>query len=423
LAWGSIRVKIAVSAKKCYILNFMKENIEEIKQGTVTSPQGFLAGAVEAAIKYKGRLDLGILYSEEPCTSAAVFTANKVKAAPILLSMKNIEKGKVRALVVNSGCANACTGDEGLKDAADMADFTAAKLGVRRAQVIVASTGVIGTSLPLDRIQAGIETTQLFRDGGHRLARAIMTTDTRPKEIAVRAVDSTGHYTIGGIAKGAGMIHPNMATLLSFLATDAKVEAGFLQKALRAAVDNSFNMITIDGDTSTNDMVSIMANGAANNDQITDKNGRMFQEALNQVCRFLACSIAADGEGATKLIEVSIEGAKSMAEGKKIARTIAGSSLVKSAIHGNDPNWGRIVAALGRSGTAMDEEHLDVYLQDEQVMQAGSPLPFEKDKLSRRLKTDKVIIRVCLNIGNGKAIAWGCDLSQEYVTINSDYTT
>ncbi len=401
----------------------MKENIEEIKQGTVTSPQGFLAGAVEAAVKYKGRLDLGILYSEEPCTSAAVFTANKVKAAPILLSMKNIGKRRVRAVVVNSGCANACTGGKGLKDATDMADFTAAKLGIRPSTVIVASTGVIGTGLPMERIKAGIEKADLSRNGGHRLARAIMTTDTRPKEIAVRAVDSTGHYTIGGIAKGAGMIHPNMATLLGFLATDAKVEARFLQKALAAAVETSFNMITIDGDTSTNDMVSIMANGAANNELIAEKNGRVFQQALDTVCRYLACSIAADGEGATKLIEVSVEGAKNIAEARKIARIIAGSALVKSAIHGNDPNWGRIVAALGRSGTAMDEKKLDVLLQGEMVMQAGCPLPFKKDKLSRRLKTDKVTISVCLNIGNGKASAWGCDLSQEYVTINSDYTT
>jgi glutamate N-acetyltransferase/amino-acid N-acetyltransferase len=414
---------MAVPAKKCYILDLMKENVEEIKQGTVTSPQGFLAGAVEAAVKYKGRLDLGILYSEKPCTAAAVFTANKVKAAPILLSMKNVGKGKVRAVVVNSGCANACTGDKGLKDAAAMAEFTAAKLGVRPSQVIVASTGVIGTGLPLDRIKAGIEKTELSGDGGHRLARAIMTTDTRPKEIAVRAVDITGHYTIGGIAKGAGMIHPNMATLLSFLATDARVEAGFLQKALSAAVESSFNMITIDGDTSTNDMVSIMANGAANGELITEKNGRVFQRSLDIVCRFLACSIAADGEGATKLIEVNIEGAKSTAEARIIARTIAASSLVKSAIHGNDPNWGRIVAALGRSGTAMDEKKLDVFLQEEMVMQAGSPLPFEKNRLSRRLKTDKVTIRLVLNIGKGQATAWGCDLSQEYVTINSDYTT
>ena len=401
----------------------MKEKIEEIKQGTVTSPQGFLAGAVEAAVKYKGRLDLGILYSEAPGVSAAVFTKSRVKAAPILISMKNNGKGKVRAVVVNSGCANACTGEKGLRDAADMAAFTAKKLAIRADQVMVASTGVIGTILPTDRIRAGIGKIELLKDGGHKLARAIMTTDTRPKEIAVRVMDGSGHYTIGGIAKGAGMIHPDMATLLGFLTTDARVEAAFLARALKAAVNDSFNMLTIDGDTSTNDMVSIMANGRADNETIAAKNGRMFREALGRVCRYLACSIAADGEGATRLIEVCVEGAKSRSQARKVARLIAASALVKSAVHGNDPNWGRVVAVLGRSGAAMDEGMLDVYLQDEQVMRSGSPVPFDKDKLSRRMKTDKVTIKVCLNIGAGNAVAWGCDLSQEYVTINSDYTT
>jgi glutamate N-acetyltransferase/amino-acid N-acetyltransferase len=401
----------------------MKYKITEIKQGTVTSPQGFLAGATEAAVKYKGRLDLGILYSEKPCTSAAVFTGNKVKAAPILVSMKNMEKGKVRAILANSGCANACTGDKGLKDANETAGLVAAKLGIPRTQVIVASTGVIGTNMPLKRIEAGIGKIILTKDGGHKLEKAIMTTDTRPKEIAVKVTDSVGQYVIGGIAKGAGMIHPNMATLLGFLTTDASVEISFLRKVLKTAVDNTINMVTIDGDTSTNDMVSIMANGAADTEEITGKNGKNFQEALNYVCQFLARSIAADGEGATKLIEVSIEGAKSATDAKKIARTIAGSSLVKSAIHGNDPNWGRIVAALGRSGAAMEEKYVDVFLQDGPMMRQGSPLPFDKNKLSRKLKTGEVKIRVCLNIGSGKAVAWGCDLSQEYVTINSDYTT
>jgi glutamate N-acetyltransferase / amino-acid N-acetyltransferase len=401
----------------------MKDKIEEVKQGTVTSPLGFIAGAAEAAVKYKGRLDLGILYSEEPSVSAAVFTGNKVKAAPILLSMKHNEKAKARALIVNSGCANACTGDQGLKDAADMAGFTADKLGIPLQQVLVASTGVIGVNLPVARIKAGVEKIALTRDGGHKLARAIMTTDTRPKEIAIKVADVSGEYTIAGIAKGAGMIHPNMATLLGFLSTDARVEPAFLQKALKSAVENSFNMITIDGDTSTNDMVSIFANGAADNAIINSKNGKMFQEGLDRVCRFLARSIAADGEGATKLIQVSIEGAKSTADAKKAARMIAGSSLVKSAIHGNDPNWGRVVAALGRSAAAMDEELLDVFLQEQQVMKAGAPLPFDKGHLSKKLKTGEVTVRVCLNIGTGKAVAWGCDLSQEYVTINSDYTT
>jgi len=401
----------------------MKEKTEDIKQGTVTSPQGFLAGAVEAAIKYKGRLDLGLLYSEAPAVSAAVFTRSKVKAAPIILSMKNNEKGRARAVVVNSGCANACTGDRGLQDAAEMAALAAKKLGIRADQVMVASTGVIGNVMPIDRIQKGIGKIELLKSGGHKLARAIMTTDTRPKEIAVRVMEQNGHYTIGGIAKGAGMIHPDMATLLSFLTTDARIDRLFLAKALRAAVEDSFNMITVDGDTSTNDMVSIIANGKADNDLITAENGRMFKHALSRVCRYLACSIAADGEGATRLIEVCIESAKSRAQARKVARLIAASALVKSAVHGNDPNWGRVVAVLGRSGADMDEGALDVYLQGEQVMRSGNPLPFEKNKLSRRMKADEVTIRVCLNIGTGSAVAWGCDLSQEYVTINSDYTT
>jgi len=401
----------------------MKEKIEDIKQGTVTSPQGFLAGAVEASVKYKGRLDLGILFSDATTVSAAVFTKNKIKAAPVLISMKNNEKGRVRAVVVNSGCANACTGEKGLRDATDMAAITARKLGIKADHVMVASTGVIGTSLPVDRVRTGIGKIELRKDGGHKLARAIMTTDTRPKEIAVRVMDGSGHYSIGGIAKGAGMIHPDLATLLSFLTTDARVESAFLARALKAAVADSFNMLTIDGDTSTNDMVSIMANGKADNEMITAKNGRMFSEGLNRVCRYLACSIAADGEGATRLIEVCVEGAKSRSQARKVARLIAASALGKSAVHGNDPNWGRIVAVMGRSGIDMEEGMLDVYLQGEQVMRAGSPLPFEKDKLSRRMKADMVTIKACLNIGAGIAFAWGCDLSQEYVTINSDYTT
>jgi glutamate N-acetyltransferase/amino-acid N-acetyltransferase len=401
----------------------MKEKIEPIAKGTVTSPQGFTAGAVEAAVKYKGRLDLGILYSEQPAVSAAVFTGNKVKAAPILISMKHQELGKARAVVVNSGCANACTGDKGLKDAEEMAGAAAFKLGIERTQMLVASTGVIGIELPLDRIKAAVDKIKLSKDGGHNLARAIMTTDTRPKEIALWVSDGTGHYIISGIAKGAGMIHPNMATLLSFLATDAKVSPAFLKKALKTAVDLTFNMITIDGDTSTNDMVSIIANGAAGNIMVQEKNGKVFQAALNEVCKYLACSIAGDGEGATKLIEITVTSAKNIADARKAVRTIGGSSLVKSAIHGNDPNWGRIVAALGRSGAYFEEPLLDVFLQGEQVLRQGRPLPFLKDKLSKQLKTDKVDIKVCLNIANGNATGWGCDLSQEYVTINSDYTT
>lgn len=415
--------KIELSFKKCYSLDFMKEKIEPIAKGTVTSPEGFSAGAVEAAVKYKGRLDLGILYSEKPSISAAVFTGNKVKAAPVLVSMKHQELGKARAVIVNSGCANACTGEKGLKAAEEMAGVAAIKLGIERNQMLVASTGVIGVELPIDRIKTAIKKIKMSKNGGHNLARAIMTTDTRPKELALWVADSTGHYIISGIAKGSGMINPNMATLLGFLSTDAKVSPVFLAKALKTAVDMSFNMINIDGDTSTNDMISIIANGAAGNTLISEKNGKVFQQALNEVCKYLACSIAGDGEGASKLIEVSVTGARNIADAKKAVSTIVGSSLVKAAIHGNDPNWGRIVAALGRSGVSFDETRLDVFLQDKQVLGMGSPLPFEKNRLSKQLKKDKVDIKVCLNIANASATGWGCDLSQEYVTINSDYTT
>jgi glutamate N-acetyltransferase/amino-acid N-acetyltransferase len=337
--------------------------------------------------------------------------------------MEHIQYGNARAIVVNSGCANACTGDIGMRSATETAELVSEKLGIPQEQVLVASTGVIGTHMPMEKMKYGIQKLKLAADSGHKLAAAIMTTDTRPKEIALLVEDTTGKYTIGGIAKGAGMIHPDMATLLCFLATDALVEKDFLRKALKKAVDGSFNMITVDGDTSTNDMLSIMSNGAAANIEINAGNGKTFQTALNRVCQYLAGSIAADGEGATKIIQVDIEGARSMIEARKIARNIAGSSLVKSAIHGNDPNWGRIVAALGRSGAYMQENKLEVYLQDVAVMKNGLPLTMDKNRLSRDINTDKVFIKVCLNIGKGKATAWGCDLSEEYVTINSDYTS
>ena len=397
--------------------------IEEIKDGSITSPRGFIAGAAEAGIKYAGRQDLAILFSEKPCSAAAVFTSNRVKAAPVLVSMKHIAGAGAKAVVVNSGCANACTGDKGLEAAREMAGLTAKKTGIPIEQVLVASTGVIGTEIPMDRVKKGIAGIRLSSNGGHDLAGAIMTTDTKPKEIALKVKDKTGDYIIAGVAKGSGMIHPDMATLLSFLTTDAKVEAAFLSKALKRAVDCSFNMITVDGDTSTNDMVSIMANGAAGNKEIGQGNGKTFQEALKQVCGFLARSLVSDAEGATKIIEVAVEGAKSNAEAKKIGRTIAGSALLKSAVHGNDPNWGRIVAALGRSGAYFEEGKLDVTLQDNTVMQGGRPVGFDKNRLSELMKSEKVTIKLRLNIGRGNAVAWGCDLSEEYVTINSDYTS
>jgi glutamate N-acetyltransferase/amino-acid N-acetyltransferase len=401
----------------------MKANISVINTGTVTSARGFKAGATEAGIKYAGRLDLGLLYSETACNSTAVFTSNRVKAAPILVSMEHMKDGKASAAIVNSGCANACTGQAGMEAARHMAKLAAVKLKIKPEQVIVASTGVIGAHMPVERVKSGLAKLKLDANGGHRLARAIMTTDTQPKEIALKVTDSSGTYVIGGIAKGAGMIHPDMATLLSFITTDARVELKFLRQALKKAVSESFNMITVDGDTSTNDMVALIANGAAGTKEINSRNGKLYQDALNRVCRHLACCIAADGEGATKLIEVQVSEAKTADDARRAARTIAGSALVKSAIHGNDPNWGRIMAALGRSGVYFEEGNVDVYLQGKAMMKGGAPLPLDKTAASASLKKKKVIIEVKLNLGQGKATAWGCDLSEEYVTINSDYTT
>jgi len=395
-----------------------------IPSGNVTSASGFLAGAVHAGIKSEDEPDLAILCSEVPCKAAGVFTTNQIKSAPVILSQKHIVKGRAQAVVVNSGCANACMGGQGLADARGMANLAAAKLGIYPEEVLVASTGVIGVPLPMDKIRAGIPKIKPNREGGHDFCRAIMTTDTRPKELAVK-VDLKGtEFTIGGVAKGIGMIHPNLATMLCFIATDAVVSADFLQAALQKVVDCSFNMVSIDGDTSPNDCAFLLANGLAGNQPIDFDNGGDFQEALNAVCTHLAKSMAQDGEGATKLIEVIVEGAEDQAGARQAARTIAGSPLVKAAINGNDPNWGRIVAALGRSGARVREDRLDVYLNDVCVMKQGCPAPFNKGEMKSALSnSDSVLIRLCLNLGDGQATAWGCDLSQEYVRINSRYTT
>jgi glutamate N-acetyltransferase/amino-acid N-acetyltransferase len=399
-----------------------------VPDGTITSPKGFLAGATYIGLKKLGGdlLDLGILYSEVPCVAAGVFTTNKVKAAPVLLCQKNLKGNTAQAIVINSGCANACTGERGMKHADQTAAQAAKKLGLSRQQVLVASTGVIGKHLPMKQVSDGVRKLKLSSDGGHTLAKAIMTTDTFSKEIAARLKLGNGsEITIGGIAKGSGMIHPNMATLLCFMATDAAVSPAFLKKALRKAADASFNMITVDGDSSPNDSAIILANGLAGNKILKsgDPGADEFQQALREVCLYLAKSIARDGEGATKLIQVTVEGAQTVAQARNGARTIASSSLVKSAVHGSDPNWGRIIAALGRSGIEMHETRVDLYLDNLCIMKAGRPLPLDKKRAKSILDRAGVPIRVCLNLGNASATAWGCDLSEEYVTINSEYTT
>jgi glutamate N-acetyltransferase/amino-acid N-acetyltransferase len=399
----------------------MNGRIETVPAGTVTTPKGFLAGATYAGLKDRGLLDLGVLFSEVPCNAAGVFTTNKIKAAPVGLCQRHLKGGRVQAMVANSGCANACTGERGREGAVEMAILAAGKLGLLPEDVLVASTGPIGMSLPIELIGEGIQRLALSPGGGHELAKAIMTTDTFAKEIAVRVKGEDHEFTIGGIAKGAGMIHPDLATMLCFLTTDAAVGADFIQAALERAVDTSFNMITIDGDTSPNDSVILLANGLAGIGVETE--AEAFQIALEEVCVYLARCVVRDGEGATRLIEVRVEGAHTDAEARLAARTIAGSPLVKAAVHGGDPNWGRIIAALGRSGVEVVESRIDLYLNNLCLMKGGNPLRFDGGEAQAMLSQDEVPIRVCLNLSQGEATAWGCDLSEEYVTINSAYMT
>lgn len=405
----------------------MKPEYKAIPHGTVTSPRGFLAGTTYAKIKTEGKnaLDLGILYSEVPCIIAGAFTTNKIKAAPVVLCQERLERKRAQAIVVNSGCANACTGKQGLADSAEMADLTAKKLGISPEDVLVASTGVIGVPLPMKRLQTGIKKIFLSPEGGHHLAEAIMTTDTSPKEIAVIFKLNETEVTIGGVAKGAGMIHPNLATMLCFITTDAAIDAKFAQRVLQSAIDDTFNMITIDGDTSPNDTVLLLANGLASNSPLKASmdEAKIFRAVLRDVCLYLAKGIIRGGEGATKLIEVSVEGAFTLKDARIAARTIASSPLVKTAVHGNDPNWGRIIAALGRSGAEINPVKIDLYLKDICLLKAGCPVLFDNEKAKRVLTSDKVSFRIRLNLGKESATAWGCDLSEEYITINSAYVT
>ena len=405
----------------------MEVKIEFIGSGSITSPRGFRGGATYAGIKKRAKdvLDLGILFSKAPCATTALFTTNRIKAAPIILCQQRLKSGRAMAVVVNSGCANACTGEQGLADATEMTKLAAKGMGLSHEDVLVASTGVIGQLLPMKLIKAGIDRIVLSADGGHELAMAMMTTDTVPKETAVSVSSGESQFTIGGVTKGSGMIHPNLATMLCFLTTDAAVDIDFLKLALRRAADISFNMVSVDGDTSPNDTVLIMANGLAGNEPIAPGSqlAGAFQQTLDQVCIYLAKCIARDGEGASRLVEVTVSGAPSVAEARLAARTVVSSPLVKAAVHGSDPNWGRIVAAVGRSGVEVVESKIDLCIGEVCLVEGGRPLPFDEQSVVRVLKQSEVPIALHLNLGTGTATAWGCDLSEEYVTINSKYTT
>ena len=394
--------------------------------GSVTSPLGFVAGAVYAGIKApgEGKLDVGILASDRPCTAAAMFTRSTVKGAPVLVSQRNAADGNARAIVVNSGISNVANGPQGIADAEEMCRLAAAKLAVPPEELLVGSTGVIGKPLPMHLIGDAISRIELCAEGGHDFARAIMTTDTHPKTLAVRFQAVGRDYSIGAVAKGSGMIHPDMATMFCFLTTDAPIELSFLRAALSHAVDESLNMISVDGDTSTSDTTAIFANGAAGGDAITASHtaASAFESALVGVCTSIAKTLARDGEGATKLIEVRIEGAASREEARAAARTITVSPLVKTAAHGADPNWGRVLMAIGRSGAAINLDRAGVWLGETRVY-SGSPAPYDEHAVSEYLTNENVIIRADLACGESIATAWGCDMSAEYVQINSDYTT
>ncbi len=397
-----------------------------LKDGSVTTPKGFQTGAINAGLKTHGedRLDLTILYSTGPSIGAGVFTLNKIAAAPVRVSKDHLARARPRAVVVNSGCANAAVGPQGVIDAEDTTRIVAAKLGLKPEEVLVCSTGVIGVELPMGLLRNAIPKIQLASDKGHDFARAIITTDTGPHEACVQFQVQGKTVTIGGAAKGAGMIHPNMATLLAFVTTDAAVEPAFLQKALKEAADDTFNMLSIDGDTSTNDTLLLFANGQAGNAPISGgPDGALFQQALTAVCRELARMLASTGEGVTKLLEVRIEGAKSREDARKAARTIASSVLLKAAAYGNDPNWGRVLAALGRSGADIVEEKIAVYINEICVMDEGRPVPFFREAAEATMRRPEVVFQVKLNMGEHAATAWGCDLTNEYVYINSAYTT
>jgi glutamate N-acetyltransferase/amino-acid N-acetyltransferase len=404
----------------------------------VTVPRGFLAGAVAAGLRERGRGDdLALLFSEAPCVAAGLFTSAAFRAAPVVLSQRNLVDGRAQAVIANAGCANAYTGAEGYRDSEEMArlvashfrlagrsDRTASEVPVGESDVLVASTGVTGQRLPMDKIRAALPSITLDA-GGERFARAIMTTDTVPKQAAAIFRAGEREYRIGGCAKGSGMIHPNLATMLAFLTTDAPVERAFLEESLRQAAAASFEMITVDGDSSPNDSLIILANGLGGGPALREgvDGASQFREAVAQVCVELAKGMARDAEGATKLIEVKVVGAKSIADARVAARTVAGSPLVKSAVYGNDPNWGRVLAAVARSGADAEESRTSLFWQGVCLFQKGRLVPYDEKAVGAATNAPEVRIRVDLGLGDARATAWGCDLTEEYVRINSEYTT
>lgn len=403
-------------------------DLHRLGEGSVTAPKGFFAGGLHCGIKRK-RLDLGWLYSAVPATAAGVYTTNLFQAPPLKVTQDSLSHNKkIQGIIVNSGNANACTGEEGLLHAKGMRKWFADQIGVSQHLVAVGSTGVIGEALPIEKIQKGIEAIDDLErlNSADDFEKAILTTDTVQKKSCIQFQIDGKTVTIGGVAKGSGMIHPNMATMLAFITTDANVSNVALDQALKYCVNQTFNMITVDGDTSTNDMVLLLANGLAGNFELSPQHPdwAVFLEGLNSVCQELAILIAKDGEGATKLIEVQVSGANTERDAKNIAKAIAGSNLVKSAIFGTDPNWGRIITAAGYSGAKFSVEETSVKLGPYRVVNGGIPVEFKEEDIKSYLEeNDNIVIFIELQSGKSSATAWGCDLTYDYVRINASYRT
>ena len=405
-------------------------SIKPIEAGGVTSPRDFVAGTAVAAIKKPGRADVAIVASGRDCAAAAVFTQNQVVAAPIIISRETWANHahQIRAVVANAGNANACTGQPGLANGREMQRVTAVSLDCQPHQVLVLSTGVIGVQLPMARLTAGIEQAaqQLNAAHGHQAAQAIMTTDTYAKETAVSLQLSTGSVTIGGMAKGSGMIHPNMATMLAVLTTDALVAPEQLQAMLQTAVATSFNRISVDGDTSTNDAVILLANGATGVGLANADDAALFGQALTQICTHLAHLIVRDGEGATKFVTLHVSGTTDDVAAHQIAQTIATSPLVKTAFAGSDANWGRILAAAGRAGIAFDQNQVSLYIEGDKRLQLvahGTPTAYAEADAAAIFAETAFTVHLDLHAGPGRATMWTTDLSHDYVSINADYRT
>ncbi|MGM0472016.1 MAG: bifunctional glutamate N-acetyltransferase/amino-acid acetyltransferase ArgJ [Bacillota bacterium] len=408
----------------------MSTQKQEVKykdlSGGITNPPGFLGAGINCGIKEYEK-DLALVYSETEAQLAAVFTQNQVTAAPVQLGQELLKQGRAQAFIINSGNANACTGTEGMKNAQRITELLGSKLGVSSDLVFPASTGIIGQQLPMAALESGLEQIgdQLHPSGGKKAVRAIMTTDTYPKEMALSFEIDGEEIIVGGMAKGSGMIEPNMATMLGFLTTNLNISQQLLQEALSTAVDQSFNRITVDGDQSTNDTVAIMANGQADNRQIThkDDNYYRFLSVLEEITQYLAQQIVKDGEGATKFVEIEVVNALTLNDANLIARAVANSQLVKTALFGEDPNWGRIVAAVGYSGGQVELDRLNLEINHEQLLVNGEQADLADEDLRDLLAEDEITIKIDLNLGGGRAKLWTCDLSYEYVKINGEYHT